>query len=131
MLILIGDTCFRGLGGGCDCMNPSGYRCLSWGLNVKLGFIFVSVLSAIFYQQKIEAETNLQQGRYDEALEGYSRALEMAQKSQLLHEEIPKMLCNRSMVYYRMGKYEKAVEDSLTVTNKFPYFIKVCVIKGR
>jgi len=79
----------------------------------------------IVHELKSSAEIHLQNQNYPEALCGYSQALNVANTSNVTYDEIPKILCNRSMVLLKMRKCNEAFDDACNSIRGFPYWIKV------
>ena len=79
----------------------------------------------IVHELKSSAEIHLQNQNYPEALCGYSQALNVAYTSNVTYDEIPKILCNRSMVLLKMRKCNEAFDDACNSIQGFPYWIKV------
>lgn len=76
---------------------------------------------------KNDAEQALSQNQYVTALSSYSNAIEMIKCNPPLFEDLPKMLCNRSLVLTKMQKYPEAVVDARNCIATFPHWIKVKV----
>lgn len=74
---------------------------------------------------KQEAESKLQLQDYVGAYDDYSYAIRIAQAIPFVGEEMPKLLCNRSMVLLKMRRYAEALADAMASINEFPYWIKV------
>ncbi|CAC5364292.1 unnamed protein product [Mytilus coruscus] len=81
-------------------------------------------INGIVKHLKLDAESSLQWQDYFGALQHYSLALEYACKTPYTTEEIPKILCNKSMVLLKLKRYDEALKDAMFSINDFPYWIK-------
>ncbi|XP_062597185.1 TPR and ankyrin repeat-containing protein 1-like [Saccostrea cucullata] len=77
-----------------------------------------------FYQMKQEAQQALNKNRLRQAAGLYTEALHMAQAFPHLMHEIPKLLSNRSLVFYRQRDWRRAVDDANASIQIDPLWIK-------
>lgn len=87
--------------------------------------MFVHMQDQVFHHKKQAAQQALNNNQLQQALELYTEALQIAQTLPHLFPEILKILSNRSLVYYRQGKFQPALEDANQSINMNPLWIKV------
>lgn len=74
--------------------------------------MFVHMQDQVFHHKKQTALQALNGNQLQQALELYTEALQIAQTLPHLFSEIPKILTNRSLVYYRQGKFQLALHEA-------------------
>nr|XP_034304939.1 uncharacterized protein LOC105330431 [Crassostrea gigas]XP_034304942.1 uncharacterized protein LOC105330431 [Crassostrea gigas]XP_034304948.1 uncharacterized protein LOC105330431 [Crassostrea gigas]XP_034304950.1 uncharacterized protein LOC105330431 [Crassostrea gigas] len=74
--------------------------------------MFVHMQDQVFHHKKQTALRALNGNQLQQALELYTEALQIAQTLPHLFSEIPKILSNRSLVYYRQGKFQLAIYEA-------------------
>lgn len=87
--------------------------------------MFIHMQTQVFHHKKQTAQQALNGNRLQQALELYTEALQIAQTLPHLFPEIPKILSNRSLVYYRQRKFKPALDDANLSINLDPLWIKV------
>ena len=100
--------------------------------------MFLHVQTQIFHHKKQEAQQALNENLLQQAVELYTEALNITQLLPHLYQEVPKVLSNRSLVFYRQKKFHQALEDANLCVQLSPVWIKVtfkhvcylCIIKS-
>lgn len=87
--------------------------------------MFVHMQDQVFHHKKQAAQQALNNNQLQQALELYTEALQIAQTLPHLFSEIPKILSNRSLVYYRQGKFQLAIYEANHSINVNRLWIKV------
>ena len=87
--------------------------------------MFVHMQTQVFHHMKQAAQQALNGKRLQQALELYTEALQIAQTLPHLFPEIPIILTNRSLVYYRQGEFQLALADANHCVMQNPLWIKV------
>lgn len=87
--------------------------------------MFVHMQDQVFHHKKQTALQALDGNQLQQALELYTEALQIAQTLPHLFSEIPKILTNRSLVYYRQGKFQLALHEANHSINVNRLWIKV------
>lgn len=82
--------------------------------------MFLHMQAQVFHHKKQTAQKALNNNLLQQALELYTEALQIAETLPDLFPEIPKILSNRSLVYYKL-----ALDDANRSTNLDPFEIKV------
>ncbi|XP_061181485.1 TPR and ankyrin repeat-containing protein 1-like [Saccostrea echinata] len=77
-----------------------------------------------FHQMKQEAQQALNKNRLRQAAALYTEALQIAQAFPHLMQEMPKILSNRSLVFYRQREWKRALDDANASIQIDPLWIK-------
>lgn len=87
--------------------------------------MFVHMQSQAFHHKKQTAQQALNGNQLQQAIELYTEALQIAQTLPHLFPEIPKILSNRSLVYFKQGKFQLALNEANHRINVNRLWIKV------
>lgn len=72
-----------------------------------------------------EARMYMDASNFHSALSSYNRALEIAYVLPGVDEHVAKLLSNRSLALFKIGKLDEALADALNCISHFPNWIKV------
>ena len=76
-------------------------------------------------EKKRDAQIALNKNQLNRALTLYSEALEIAEYHFPGHEEIPKLLSNRALVFLKRRQFHEAIRDSSRCCESYPHWVKV------
>jgi tetratricopeptide (TPR) repeat protein len=91
----------------------------------SLSAMFLHHQTQIFHHMKQQAQEALNGNRLQQAVEFYTEALRLAQTFPHLLQEMPKILSNRSLVFFKQRDLTKALDDANASIQLDPSWVKV------